>query len=111
MPGPDKGRAELFGGDPMSREVDFAAKPIDPDFMNKPDEYPETGVHFDHKVFAEGKERPDADGTPYPTRLGIHGTHVAVDFDGCVADGVCMAVHPRRRGAVTISILPVRIPM
>src|SRR2546430_16586259 len=57
MPGPDKGRAELFGGDPMSREVDFDAKPIDPDYMNKPDEYPETGVHFDHKVFAEGKER------------------------------------------------------
>ena len=38
----------------MSREVDFAAKPIDPDFMNKPDEYPETGTHFDHKVFADG---------------------------------------------------------
>jgi len=53
----------------MSREVDFAAKPIDPDFMNKPDEYPETGTHFDHKVFA-------------------------VDFDGCVADGVCMDVCP-----------------
>src|SRR2546430_17659687 len=74
MPGPDKGRAELFGGDPMSREVDFAAKPIDPDFMNKPDGYPETGVHLHHKVFAEGKERPDADGTPYPTTPGIHGT-------------------------------------
>ncbi len=41
----------------MSREVDFNAKPIDPDFMNKPDEYPETGTHFEHKVFAEGKER------------------------------------------------------
>src|SRR5213594_2896271 len=78
----------------MSREVDFAAKPIDPDFMNKPDEYPETGTHFDHKVFAEGIARPDANGTPYPTKLGIHGLHVAVDFDGCVADGVCMDVCP-----------------
>src|SRR6058998_240294 len=65
----------------MSREVDFAAKPIDPDFMNKPDEYPETGTHFDHKVFAEGIARPDANGTPYPTKLGIHGLHVAVDVD------------------------------
>ena len=62
----------------MSREVDFAAKPIDPDFMNKPDEYPETGEHLGHKVFAEGKERLDADGNPYPTRLGVHGTHVAL---------------------------------
>src|SRR3989475_13059706 len=78
----------------MSREVDFAAKPIDPDFMNKPDEYPETGTHFDHKVFADGVERLGANGNPYPTKLGIHGLHVAVDFDGCVADGVCMDVCP-----------------
>jgi NAD-dependent dihydropyrimidine dehydrogenase PreA subunit len=78
----------------MSREVDFAAKPIDPDFMNKPDEYPETGTHFDHKVFADGVERLDANGNAYPTKLGIHGLHVAVDFDGCVADGVCMDVCP-----------------
>ena len=78
----------------MSREVDFSAKPIDPDFMNKPDEYPETGTHFDHKVYAEGVERLDANGTAYPTKLGIHGLHVAVDFDGCVADGVCMDVCP-----------------
>ena len=94
MPGPEKGRAPAFGGDEMSREVDFAAKPIDPDFMNKPDEYPETGEHLGHKVFSDGTARPDADGNPYPTKLGIHGTHVAVDFDGCVADGVCMDVCP-----------------
>ncbi|MFB6131882.1 MAG: ferredoxin family protein [Halanaeroarchaeum sp.] len=25
-----------------------------------------------------------------PTRLGIHGTHVAVDFDECIADGACL---------------------
>src|SRR5436853_6138584 len=90
MPGPDKGRAELFGGDPMSREVDFAAKPIDPDFMNKPDEYPEKGVHVDHKVFAEGKERPEEDRTPYRTRLGIHGIQLAVHFDGCVPYCLCI---------------------
>jgi len=78
----------------MSRAVDYEPKPIDPDFMNKPDEYPETGIHYDHKVFAEGIQRLDANGNPYPTKLGIHGTHVAVDFEGCVADGVCMDVCP-----------------
>ncbi len=78
----------------MSREVDYNPKPIDPDFMNKPDEYPETGTHFDHKVYADGVERLDADGKPYPTKLGIHGLHVAVDFEACVADGVCMDVCP-----------------
>lgn len=78
----------------MSREVDYNPKPIDPDFMNKPDEYPETGTHFEHKVFAEGIFRMDADGKPYPTALGIHGLHVAVDFEACVADGVCMDVCP-----------------
>mgnify|MGYP002760786252 FL=1 len=25
-----------------------------------------------------------------PVRLGIHGTHVAVDYDICVADGACL---------------------
>ena len=75
-------------------EVDFKAKPIDPDFLNKPDEYPETGVHYDHKVLGEGRERPDAEGKPYPTKLGIHGAHVAVDWDGCIADGACMDVCP-----------------
>jgi NAD-dependent dihydropyrimidine dehydrogenase PreA subunit len=78
----------------MTREVDWAPKPIDPDFMNKPDEYPETGTHFEHKVFAEGAARMDANGAPNPTTLGIHGLHVAVDFDACIADGVCMDVCP-----------------
>jgi len=25
-----------------------------------------------------------------PAQLGIHGTHVAVDFDACIADGGCV---------------------
>jgi NAD-dependent dihydropyrimidine dehydrogenase PreA subunit len=76
------------------REVDFKSKPIDPDFLKKPDEYPVTGEHNGHKVYAEGKQRLDAEGKPYPTKLGIHGTIVAVDFDCCVADGVCHDVCP-----------------
>ncbi|HKZ48281.1 MAG TPA: ferredoxin family protein [Thermoplasmata archaeon] len=78
----------------MTIEVDYKSKAIDPDFMNKPDEYPPTGEHQTHKVFAEGKNRPDADGKPYPTALGVHGTHVAVDWDSCIADGACMDVCP-----------------
>ena len=75
-------------------EVDYKPKPIDPDFLIKTDEYPETGVHFDHKILAEGKERLDAEGKPYPTKLGIHGTHVAVDWESCIGDGACMDVCP-----------------
>ena len=78
----------------MVREVDYKSKAIDPDFMSKPDEYPETGEHNSHKILGEGKARPDADGKPYPTTLGIHGTHVAVDWDSCIADGACMDVCP-----------------
>src|SRR3990172_9447992 len=78
----------------MTREVDYAPKPIDPDFMNKREEYRETGSHFEHKALGEGVQRTDANGPPYPTKLGIHGTHVAVDFEGCVAAGVCMDVCP-----------------
>ncbi len=78
----------------MTREVDYAPKPIDPDFMNKPDEYPETGTHNNHKILGEGVQRTDANGNPYPTKLGIHGTHVAVDWEACIADGVCMDVCP-----------------
>ncbi len=78
----------------MVRPVPFKSKPIDPDFQKKPDEYPVTGEHAGHKVFAEGKQRMDADGKPYPTKLGIHGSIVAVDFDCCIADGACMDVCP-----------------
>ena len=78
----------------MVREVDFKSAPIDPDFMTKPDDFPESGEHHTHKILAEGKERMDADGKPYPTTQGIHGTHVAIDWDSCVADGACMDVCP-----------------
>ncbi|MEM2883712.1 MAG: ferredoxin family protein [Nitrososphaerales archaeon] len=78
----------------MVREVDFKPKPIDADFLKKSDEYPITGEHKGHKVRAEGKQRVDGDGNPYPTKLGIHGTQVAVDWDCCIADGICMDVCP-----------------
>ncbi len=78
----------------MVREVDYATQPIDPDFLSKPQEYPETGKHHSHKVLAEGLQRNDANGNPYPTKLGIHGTHVGVDWETCIADGVCMDVCP-----------------
>jgi len=78
----------------MPREVDYEPKPIDPDFLSKPDENPPTGEHSGHKVFAKGVQRMDLAGKPYPTKHGIHGSHVAVDWETCVADGVCMDVCP-----------------
>jgi Formate hydrogenlyase subunit 6/NADH:ubiquinone oxidoreductase 23 kD subunit (chain I) len=78
----------------MVREVDYNPKPIDDNFLQEPDQYPVTGEHNSHKVFAEGKVRQDADGKPYPTKLGIHGSQVAVDWEACLADGVCMNVCP-----------------
>jgi NAD-dependent dihydropyrimidine dehydrogenase PreA subunit len=78
----------------MVREVDYKPKAIDPDFLTKPEEYPVTSECNDHKVLAEGKVRPDEEGKPYPTVLGIHGTHVAVDWESCIADGACMDVCP-----------------
>ena len=78
----------------MVREVDYKPKAIDPDFLSKADEYPVTGKHAGHDVRAEGKQRMDAEGKPYPTKLGIHGSHVAVDWECCVADGACLDVCP-----------------
>lgn len=78
----------------MIREVDYNPKPIDENFLQKKDEFPVTGEHKGHKVLVEGKERLDADGKPYPTKLGIHGAQVAVDWEACLADGVCMDVCP-----------------
>ena len=78
----------------MVREVDYKPKPIDPEFLGKPEEYPVTSECFGHKVLAEGKVRIDAEGKPYPTMLGVHGTHVAVDWETCIADGACMDVCP-----------------
>ncbi|MBI4415856.1 MAG: ferredoxin family protein [Euryarchaeota archaeon] len=75
----------------MVREVDYKPKPIDPDFVRK---FPITSECNDHKVLAEGTPRPDAEGKPYPTALGIHGTHVAVDWEACIGDGGCMDACP-----------------
>src|SRR5439155_26969309 len=79
----------------MAGQVDYKTRPIDPDFLQKPDEYPITREHNGHKVRAEGKHRISGDGvTPNPIANGIHGTEVAVDWDTCVADGVCLDVCP-----------------
>ncbi len=78
----------------MVREVDYKPKAIDPDFLTKTEEFPVTGKHNEHEVRAEGKTRMDAEGKPYPTMLGIHGSHVAVDWECCIADGACMDVCP-----------------
>ncbi|MEM0140342.1 MAG: ferredoxin family protein [Ferroplasma sp.] len=75
-------------------DMDYKPKPIDQDFLEKKDEYPVTGKHNGHDVRAEGKQRMADDGKPNPTKLGIHGTIVAVDWDTCIADGACMDVCP-----------------
>lgn len=74
--------------------LDYKPKPIDENFLNDTANYPITGQHNDHDVRAEGAERMDADGKPNPTKLGIHGTAVAVDWEACIADGECMDVCP-----------------
>lgn len=74
--------------------LDFKPKPIDRDFLTKSDEYPINGEHVGHTVRSQGIRRLDADGKPYPTTLGIHGTQVAVDWDCCIADGSCLDVCP-----------------
>ncbi len=78
----------------MTRDVGYKTKPIDQDFLQKPAEFPLTGEHVGHKVRAAGMKRMDGDGKPYPTAHGIHGTAVAVDYEACTADGVCMDVCP-----------------
>jgi len=78
----------------MTREVGYKTRPIDPNFQQKPAEFPISGDHTNHKVRAQGMQRMDGDSKPYPTAHGIHGTAVAVDFEACTADGVCMDVCP-----------------
>jgi NAD-dependent dihydropyrimidine dehydrogenase PreA subunit len=56
--------------------------PIDPEFMKKLEK---TGEHRGHAVW--GKVNP-------PAKLGIHGTTVAVDWDVCDGDEVCVGVCP-----------------
>ena len=74
--------------------LDYKPKPIDQNFLNDEQNYPVTGEHFEHSIRAEGIQRLDAEGKPYPTKLGIHGTAVAVDWETCIADGACMDVCP-----------------
>jgi len=45
--------------------------------------FTEAGVEFDPDVDVWGPIEP-------PEKLGIHGTHVAVDYDICLADGACL---------------------
>jgi len=56
--------------------------PIDPDFKNK---CKVVGQHNGHNVW--GTVEP-------PTKLGIHGTIVAVDWDLCEGEGTCLEVCP-----------------
>ncbi len=56
--------------------------PIDPDFQKKGKI---VGKCHDHDVW--GPVEP-------PEKLGIHGTDVAVDWDLCEGDGVCIDVCP-----------------
>jgi NAD-dependent dihydropyrimidine dehydrogenase PreA subunit len=51
---------------------------IDPEFEQNREMVDE---HEDHDVWGPVDE---------PDQLGIHGTHVAVDFDICIADGACL---------------------
>ena len=74
--------------------LDYKPKPIDENFLDDETNYPVTGQHHEHEVRAEGTQRNDAEGKPYPTKFGIHGSHVAVDWEACVADGACMDVCP-----------------
>ncbi|QGN07066.1 ferredoxin family protein [Halorhabdus sp. CBA1104] len=52
--------------------------PIDPDFESTREVVDD---HDGHDVWGP-VEKPES--------LGIHGTHVAVDFDICLADGACL---------------------
>jgi len=56
--------------------------PIDPNFQKSRQV---VGEHNDHNVW--GPLEP-------PNKLGIHGTNVAVDWDVCTGDGVCIEVCP-----------------
>ncbi len=54
--------------------------PIYPEFMNKLSKHEE---HNGHTVWGEVEP---------PKKLGIHGTHVAVDQDLCDGDEICVDV-------------------
>jgi hypothetical protein len=50
-------------------DLNYKPKPIDENFAGDTVNYPVTGKHHDHDVRAEGKQRMDADGKPYPTKM------------------------------------------
>ncbi|MBI2584230.1 MAG: ferredoxin family protein [Candidatus Aenigmarchaeota archaeon] len=54
---------------------------IDPNYLQKP----VVRTHEEHEVREENKEEG---------KLGIHGRAVAVDFDLCISDGICLQVCP-----------------
>jgi NAD-dependent dihydropyrimidine dehydrogenase PreA subunit len=54
---------------------------IDPEFERS---YEAVDTHEGHEVWTPDGEEPT------PEAEGIHGTHVAVDFDICIADGACL---------------------
>jgi NAD-dependent dihydropyrimidine dehydrogenase PreA subunit len=50
-----------------------------------PNEWPKVGEHEGHEIRKkEGVSK----------ELGVHGVAVAVDFDICIADGICISVCP-----------------
>jgi NAD-dependent dihydropyrimidine dehydrogenase PreA subunit len=57
---------------------------IDPDFQKN---RPKIGKHPKYNYDVWGPVEA-------PTKLGIHGTWVAVDYDLCVADGACLDACP-----------------
>ena len=72
-------------------KVGYNPKPIDPEFHKH---LTPTGEHNGHKVYGGGVQREDAEGKPYPTKLGVHGHYVGVDWEACIADGACMDACP-----------------
>jgi len=64
------------------KTIEVYVLPIDADFQKK---LQVKGEHSGHSVWGD---------TAPPSKLGIHGTHVAVDFDVCDGDGVCIDVCP-----------------
>jgi NAD-dependent dihydropyrimidine dehydrogenase PreA subunit len=64
-----------------SHQPSVTDMPIDQEFMKMP----VVGDHLGHEV--RGTVQP-------PKKLGIHGKMVAVDFDVCIADGICISVCP-----------------
>ncbi len=56
---------------------------IDPDFEDNREQVEPCDPEGGHEHDVWGPVDP-------PETLGIHGTHVAVDFDICIADGACL---------------------